>query len=90
MFLSSHAPRRRAVRALALLAGLLLALALLPAFAIQPDLSSQHWLQRAFLAPELKVEPALAPGLHFDASSPAPSVLATRFAQRYGGSWELR
>ena len=57
--------------------------------AIQPDTTSVPILQRAFVAPELQVQPELGATQRLDASTPAaPAVEA--FLQQQGGSWEMR
>ncbi|MBA8883804.1 proprotein convertase P-domain-containing protein [Dokdonella fugitiva] len=76
----------------ALLASCLATFATL-AFAIQPVTPDQRAahpkLQRAFVAPELDVQPELEASETITAGAASRAAVAG-FAQRYGGSWDMR
>lgn len=57
--------------------------------AIQPDTGAPPKLQRAFVAPELQVQPELGRTLQLDASTPAAPAVED-FLRRNGGNWEMR
>ena len=76
----------RTLHLLAFVAAMLLSAT---AAAIQPWEGMPPKLQRAFIAPELMVQPELAQTLHLDASTPAAPAIES-FLRRAGGSWEMR
>ncbi|HJU39831.1 MAG TPA: hypothetical protein VJ724_09685, partial [Tahibacter sp.] len=65
-----------------------LAAAVSSAYAIAPDSTSRPLLTRAFLAPELDVQPALDPTVALNESM--PRAAAADFYKRNPGTWEMR